>query len=166
MRAILSLCMCAAALAVVGCQTSEEVGAGGTSTVEAEPAPRVQVASTSEGSFRGFDLTTAPRTTRAGEPSDLWEERPKGSLSFEIRKDVVCVYSGLDGPLDNITAGYGTTVYHIPDKNCFYIQHDRVLSSTMTFYGPFEGDPNTVLDLGTSSPGGASVAAEGGKPGS
>ena len=87
-------------------------------------------------SFRGLDLTTAPRTTRTGEPADLWEERPRGSQSYSIRDDVVCVYRGLDA-----------TVYHVPNKNCFYVKNDPVWSSIRTFVGPFEGDPVKILKL-------------------
>ena len=86
--------------------------------------------------FHGADLAKAPRTTDTRKLPDLWEERPKGSLSFEIRKDVKCVYSGLDG-----------TVYYIPKKKCFYIQSDPPGSSTMTFFGPFQGDPTKVLKI-------------------
>ena len=100
------------------------------------PAPRVRAVRPSEQKFHGLDLAAAPRTTRASDLPDLWEERPKGSRSFEIRKDVRCVYSGLDG-----------AVYHIAEKNCFYIQHDAVGSSAITYFGPFEGDPTKVLKL-------------------
>lgn len=84
--------------------------------------------------FHGVDVTKAPRTTDTRNLPDLWEERPKGSLSFEIRKDVQCVYSGLDG-----------TVYYISKQKCFYIQSDPLGSSTMTCFGPFQGDPAKVL---------------------
>jgi hypothetical protein len=98
------------------------------------------IADTSEGAaknyFHGADLTKAPRTTDSRKLPDLWVERPKGSLSFEIRKDVKTVYSGLDG-----------TVYQIPRRKCFYIQSDPLGSSTMTFFGPFPGDPTKVLKL-------------------
>ena len=86
--------------------------------------------------FRGLDLTTAPRTTHTSDLPDLWEEIPEGSRSFEIRKDVECVYSGFDG-----------TVYYIASNNIFYVQHDSLGSSTMTFYGPFDGNPATILKL-------------------
>lgn len=86
--------------------------------------------------FHGMDLTKAPRTSDASKLPDLFDERPKGSRSFEFRKDIRVVYSGLDG-----------AVYEIPAKKCFYIQSDPIASSTMTFFGPFEGDPVKLLDL-------------------
>ena len=86
--------------------------------------------------FHGMDLTKAPRTSDASKLPDLWEERPKGSRSFEFRKDIRVVYSGLDG-----------AVYEIPAKKCFYIQADPLASSTLTFFGPFQGDPTKVLKL-------------------
>jgi hypothetical protein len=89
-------------------------------------------------SFHGADLTKAPQTSDSKKLPDLWEERPKGSHSFEFRKDVKIVYSGLDG-----------TVYYIPKKKCFYIQSVPLGSSTMTFFGPFPGDPTKVLKLET-----------------
>lgn len=46
---------------------------------------------------------------------------------------------------------YGA-VYHVPEKNCFYIQSDPTGSSTMTYFGPFEGDPTKLLKLETKPP--------------
>jgi hypothetical protein len=86
--------------------------------------------------FLGLDLTDAPRTTESEDLSDLFEARPPDSKSYHIRDDVTAVYNGLYG-----------TVYYIPDKEVFYIQHDKLGSSTMTFYGPFKGDPQQVLDM-------------------
>ena len=43
-----------------------------------------------------------------------------------------------------------TTVYYVPSKNQFYVQHDSVSSSTHTYYGPFSGDPKDVLGLSES----------------
>ncbi|MBN2437533.1 MAG: biopolymer transporter ExbD, partial [Deltaproteobacteria bacterium] len=92
--------------------------------------------------FHGLDLSAAPAHTDAAGLPDLWEEQPAGSGSYEMRKEVVCVYSGLDG-----------AVYFTPSKNCFYVQSDPVGSSTHTYYGPFEGDPRDVLDFKDSSQG-------------
>ncbi|MHC4640007.1 MAG: M56 family metallopeptidase [Planctomycetota bacterium] len=86
--------------------------------------------------FLGLDLTDAPRTTKSTDLSDLFEARPPGSKSYHIRKDVTAVYSGLYG-----------TVYYIPEKEIFYVQHDKMGSSTRTYYGPFNGDPHQVLGL-------------------
>ncbi len=113
-----------------------EQGAPRGSAPKAKPASSAKKARPSTQEFHGLDLAKAPRTTRASELPDLWEERPKGSRSFEIRKDVKCVYSGLDG-----------TVYHVPAKNIFYVQSDPLGSNAMTYYGPFDGDPAKVLHL-------------------
>ena len=86
--------------------------------------------------FHGVDLSKAPHTSDSKKLPDLWEERPKGSHSFEIRTDVKIVYDGLDG-----------TVYYIPKKKCFYIQSDPSGSGTRTYFGPFPGDPTKVLKL-------------------
>jgi len=86
--------------------------------------------------FYGLSLADAPRTTNVSDLDDVWEEVPPGSVSYEVRKNVVVVHLGLDG-----------TVYRIPEKNIFYVQHDSPGSSTMTFYGPFDGDPATVLNV-------------------
>ena len=98
--------------------------------------PRTPAASAFTQSFHGMELATAFRTTNTEKLPDLWKELPKGSRSFEIRKDVAIVYSGLDG-----------VVYQASKKKCFYIQSDPLGSSTMTFFGPFPGDPTKVLDL-------------------
>ena len=84
--------------------------------------------------FRGLDLTNAPRTTDVAKLPDLFEERPPGSKSYEVRKDVVVTHQGLDG-----------TVYYLPAKKAFYVQHDPMGSSRLTYYGPFAGDLRQVL---------------------
>jgi len=85
-----------------------------------------------------MELSKAPQTTDCSKVPDLWEARPKGSHSYEMRKDIKIVYSGFDG-----------TVYYIPRKGCFYIQSDPLGSSSMTFFGPFPGDPAKALNLST-----------------
>jgi beta-lactamase regulating signal transducer with metallopeptidase domain/biopolymer transport protein ExbD len=65
---------------------------------------------------------------------DLWEAVPPGSVSYEMRKEVVLVYRELGGD-----------VFFVPSKNVFYIQRDPVGSSTMTYYGPFQGDPRKLF---------------------
>ena len=135
MLRIALLVVCLTTLGALGCKESKETAArtrvalGGGPTRTPRTTPTVRV-------FHGLDLTTAPRTTDASALPDIWEERPAGSKSYEIRKDVVCVYQSLDG-----------TVYHVPDKSRFYIQSDPMGSSTMTFFGPFEGDPAKSLTL-------------------
>jgi hypothetical protein len=85
--------------------------------------------------FFGLDLTDAPRTTKSADLPDLFEERPPGSKSYEIAEGVIAMYGRFDG-----------IVYYIPEKGIFYIRHDKLGSSTRTFYGPFNGDPKQVLD--------------------
>ncbi len=139
MRRILTACICVAILALPGCKGCREERARYGSMLKTKPAPRNQAPAPSELNFRGLDLTTAPRTTRSSDLPDLWEERPKGSRSYEIRKDVICSYMGLDG-----------TVYYVPGKKHFYVQKDPLESSTLTFYGPFDGDPQEALNLSES----------------
>lgn len=136
MRKILIVSLCVALLALPGCKGCGDRRARHGTESGTKPEQSTQTRPTSSQSFRGLDLAKVPRTTRVSELPDVWEERPQGSRSFEIRKDVVCVYSGLDG-----------AVYHVPEKECFYIQYDPLGSSTMTYYGPIEGDPTAVLDL-------------------
>ncbi len=85
--------------------------------------------------FLGLDLTDAPRTTKSADLPDLFEERPPGSKSYEIASGVTVMYGGFEG-----------TVYYIPERDVFYVQQDKLGSSTLTYYGPFEGDPKQVLD--------------------
>ena len=112
MRRMAAVCTCAALLAVCGCQ---EQRARYLSRSKSKPASTVPAVHRSGEKFRGFDLSKTPRTTRTSDLPDLWEERPQGSGSFEVRKEAACVYSELDG-----------AVYHIAEKNRFYIQHDPV----------------------------------------
>ena len=153
MQRIVTTFLCVTVLAFVGCGWYKEKRARQRAKLKARPTPRVQVGSPSKWNFHGLDLTTAPRTTRSSDLPDVWEERPKGSHSFEIRKDVECSYSGLDG-----------AVYYIRDKNCFYIQHDPPGSSTMTFYGPFQGNPKTILKLGMTNTAEPGIPADADKP--
>jgi beta-lactamase regulating signal transducer with metallopeptidase domain len=105
----------------------------------AEPAEASDASREARGEralFHGLDLASATATSVPEELPDLWEERPSGSKSYEIRDGVYCVYQGLDG-----------AAYYIPEKNAFYVQSDPIGSSTQTFYGPFEGNPIAVLDL-------------------
>jgi hypothetical protein len=85
--------------------------------------------------FFGLDLTDAPRTTKSADLPDLFEEHPPGSKSYEIAGGVTVIYGGFEG-----------TVYYIPEKEVFYIRQDKLGSSTLTYYGPFDGDPHQVLD--------------------
>ncbi len=87
-------------------------------------------------SFRGIDLTKAPATTRAGEPAEIWEARPPGSLSFEIREEVIVFPVGLEA-----------VVYYLPRADRYYVQSDPLSSSTLTFYGAFQGNPFVTLKL-------------------
>ena len=103
--------------------------------------------------FHGLDLTDAPRTTKSAELPDLWEEVPPGSKSYEICRNVKAIRSASTG------AAYGV-VYDIRGKNIFYIQCDQAGSSTMTFYGPFKGDPAKRLKLPKTP---ATVPARGGR---
>ncbi len=83
--------------------------------------------------FLGLDLTDAPRTTKAWDLPDLWEERPAGSKSYELREGVV-----VGRHPEHFMLG---DVLYLSSKNVFYVQHDPIGSSTMTFYGPFDGKP-------------------------
>jgi len=132
----MTMWMYIAVLAVPGCKGCKEQTARYGIRFQIKPEPAAQAAQPSEERFHGLDLATAPRTTRARDLPDLFEERPEGSASFAMRKGVDCVYLGFDG-----------AVYHIPEKNSFYIQHDALGSSTMTYFGPFKGDPTRILTL-------------------
>ncbi len=86
--------------------------------------------------FHGLSLADAPRHTDSAQLPDLFHAVPAGSKSYEIRPEVHTVHLGPEG-----------TVYHIPSKNIFFVQCDLAGSSTMTFYGPFKGDPRAVMTL-------------------
>ena len=88
--------------------------------------------------WRGLNLTTAPVTTDTSRLTDIWEERPPGSKSYEIREDVIVIR------LRNVFAD--GTVYWMKSRNRFYVQRDPPGSSTLHYYGPFEGDPHQVLN--------------------
>lgn len=75
--------------------------------------------------------------TDAGKLPDLFEAVPAGSKSYEIRAEVI-VLPRQSNQLD-------TTIYYVPTKDAYYIQRDPLGSSTMTFYGPFPGDPRKIV---------------------
>ncbi len=97
---------------------------------------------TEEGAllFHGLDLSAEPVTTDFEGVPDLFEERPAGSKSYEVRDDVTVLPVGYDG-----------TVYHIPTKAIFYVQHDSLLSSTLHYYGPFDERLLDGMDLENAS---------------
>jgi hypothetical protein len=86
--------------------------------------------------FRGLSLVTAPHESDPARLSDLFHAVPAGSGSYEMRPEVRTVYTGLDG-----------TVYQIPLKGIFFVQHDPAGSNTLTYYGPFKGDPQALMKL-------------------
>jgi hypothetical protein len=140
MRKILIMGAMIAALAPAGCNGCKELRArlgGAIRQRRPQPSPVQPAPTATQQNFLGLDLTAAPRSTRPSDLPDLWEEVPPGSLSFEMLEAVQCVYSGVDG-----------SVFYIPGKKRFYIQHDPPSSSTLTYYGPFEGDPREILDVG------------------
>jgi hypothetical protein len=79
-------------------------------------------------------VSNVPVTTKSSKLPDLWEERPPGSKSWEIRKDVKVLHNGLDG-----------TVYYVPDKKVYYIQRDPPGSSTLHYYGPISEQSSAEL---------------------
>ncbi len=130
--------MCSMIVFLAGCKGCKEQQARKRIMSTPHSTPPAILSRSPENSFHGLDLSSSARTTRPADLPDLWEEVPKGSRSYEIRKDVRCIYSGIDG-----------TVYAVPDKNHFYVQHDPLGSSTLTYYGPFKGDPAEVMNLET-----------------
>ncbi len=86
--------------------------------------------------FHGIDLAKAPVTTAHERLSDLFEERPPGSKSYELRRDVLSVYSDVDG-----------SVYYAPQKKVFFVQSDPPGSSTLHYYGPLKSDSPEILAL-------------------
>jgi len=91
--------------------------------------------------FGGWKLSPRKASTDVSRLGQIWEEVPVGSKSYEIRADVEVIKSGL------LEVDLGGVVYYRPDKNLFYIQCDLLGSSTMTFYGPYEGDPHQLIKL-------------------
>ena len=101
-----------------------EQAARGPTTRRALPPPPV---------YRGIDLAKAPVTIQVETLPDIWEPRPPGSHSYEVRSDVTITQPEM-----------GTTIYFRPDKKLYVIQHDGIGASTLHFYGPFTGDPKDL----------------------
>jgi len=83
--------------------------------------------------WRGLVLSDLPAKTNPAMLSEIYEEKPAGSKSFEVRGDVrtIRVENGFDDG----------TVYWNPEKNLFYVQCEEPGSSLMRFYGPVNGSP-------------------------
>jgi hypothetical protein len=106
-------------------------------TQPAKPAaPKAQL------NFRGLDLSKVPVTTDASALPDIFREQPRGSRSYEVHPAVKAV--------TGTSEGMAWTVYHPPNTNRFYIQHDQIGSSTLHYYGPFQGE--MWLKLGLPEP--------------
>ena len=73
-------------------------------------------------------------TTASERLPELFEERPRGSKSFELRPEVLRLCSGLDG-----------TVYYVPSRKVFFVQSDPPGSSTLHFHGPFKSDSPEIV---------------------
>ncbi len=102
--------------------------------------PRSVIPST-EALIKAAGLKLDRRLVGGKNLPDLWEAVPPGSKSYELRKEVVLVHRD---PPSRLTSPWGS-VYFVPSKNVFYIQRDPLGSSTMTFYGPFPGDPRKLF---------------------
>lgn len=140
MRRLHTVCLCLMILALPGCRGCREQRTRVSLAAKPGSPQPSNPSAPSRLDFHGVSLAGAPRTNRPGDLPDLWVELPKGSACFEIRRDVKCLYNEPDG-----------TVYYVPRKNCFYIQHDPIGSSTLTYYGPFKGNPEDVLKLDTEA---------------
>ena len=140
MRRLHTLCLCLTILALPGCRGCKEQRARLESAASSQSPQPTRPPTASRLNFHGLNLARAPQTNRPGDLPDLWLELPKGSGLFEIRRDVKAVYNEPDG-----------TVYYVPRKNSFYIQHDPIGAGTTTYYGPFKGDPTEVLKLDTQA---------------
>jgi hypothetical protein len=98
--------------------------------------PQVTISDEQRSIFGRLDVKYAAVATEAAKLPGLFEERPPGSKSYHLRDDVTMVDDRPD-----------RTVYYLAKDNVFYIQHDEIGSSTLHYYGPFEGDPYEILDL-------------------
>lgn len=96
--------------------------------------------------WRGLDLSAAPVAVGGSTLPDIWEERPAGSRSYEVRADVTVI------PANEWMVA--AEIYWLRPANRFYVQYDSADSSIHHFYGPFQGDPNQVLAPATSQPAG------------
>lgn len=97
--------------------------------------PGSEVSSAREMIVGGLDLT-GKEVAEGPYVEDLFEQRPPGSYSFHL----------IDG-VEVTTISLEEAVYFVPWKNRFYVKKDEVFASSMTFYGPFEGNPRKVMTL-------------------
>lgn len=88
-------------------------------------------------------ITLVNDCTNPAELPDLFVDIPPESGSYEVREEVIALPCKLKG--DKLHS-LSSVVFYVPSKNTYYIQQDRIGSSTLTFYGPFPGDPRNVIN--------------------
>ena len=140
-----------AVFCVLGCSAKPRDAAPSTAANSSAERERIERASLAAGPrattrpalveappriWPGLDLSKAPMTVHSSELPEIWEERPPGSRSYNVRPDVTVIRpNGV------------ATVYWVKERNRFYVQYDSRGSSTLHFYGPFEGNPRQTLGL-------------------
>lgn len=92
-------------------------------------------------------LKKTPSTTRP--LAELWELEPGTVASYRPRAGIVTSAIIPVGERSQIRQG---VVHFIPQTKTFYVQWDNPLSSQMTYYGPFHGEPRATLGLNDAAP--------------
>ncbi len=114
-----------------------ETPATAPATAATKPAARTWIWNAETGLvWKGRAITSYPVHEDATKLTDLWEEVPPGSKSYEIRKDVRAVRSSVE---------VFAVIYVLPGGQRFYVERSPVGSSRHHFYGPFEGDPSPLI---------------------
>jgi type II secretory pathway component GspD/PulD (secretin)/beta-lactamase regulating signal transducer with metallopeptidase domain len=88
---------------------------------------------------RMLRLSQAAQTSDPARLPDLFEEQPAGSKSYEVRAGLIVGRH----PTEFLTGDF----YYLPDKDAFYVQHNPIGSSKLTYYGPIAGKPWQVLNV-------------------
>ncbi len=91
--------------------------------------------------FHGLDLSQATRTDSARETPDLFEKDPPWATEYSLRDEVIVRYDHYDG-----------AVYALPDRGIFYVRLNKAGYGAVSYYGPFQGDPDERMDWTIPAP--------------
>jgi beta-lactamase regulating signal transducer with metallopeptidase domain len=87
-------------------------------------------------------IRDAPVST--GYSLEIWEETPGLKGDYRIRRDVIRLPLWRWKDAQGVEVKIGE-IFQLTARNSFYVQWDAIGSSTLHYYGPFEGDPVKML---------------------
>ncbi len=100
---------------------------------------------------RNVEFLIRRATVRTGRNFEIWNRTPRRNREPELRRNVVRrpLILVSDSPRPKPVQA---EVFWLPTERRFYVQWDRVGSTNLHYYGPFDGEPESVLKRAVPSP--------------